>query len=100
MESNIHTNSVGAASSFAPHRLQQPIAGESVAEIHFRYQSVIKGAEVAVKVAVNLAAFTMLVVCSSLRYAAPAIQTNPFRRCRSANRGTGFLAAEMKEYDA
>jgi hypothetical protein len=43
---------------------------QSVAEIHFRYQSVIKGAWVAVKAAVNLSAFTMLVICSLLRYAA------------------------------
>jgi hypothetical protein len=70
---------------------------ESVAEIHFRYQSVIKGAWVAVKVAVNLSAFTMLVIPSLLRYAARL----PSQQIRSgANRGTGFLAAEMKEYDA
>ncbi|PYI58676.1 MAG: hypothetical protein DMC60_12245 [Verrucomicrobia bacterium] len=68
-----------------------------MAEIHFRYQSVIKGAWVAVKVAVNLSAFIMLVICSLLRYAArlPSIQIRS-----GANRGTGFLAAEMKEYDA
>jgi hypothetical protein len=71
-----------------------------VAKIHFRYQSVIKGAEVVVKVAVNLSAFTMLVICSSPRYAAPAIQTNPFRRMPHRKSGTGFLAAEMKENDA
>jgi hypothetical protein len=70
---------------------------ESVAEIHFRYQSVIKGAQVAVNVAANLAAFTMLVICSLLRYAARL----PSQQIRSgADRGTGFLAAEMKEYDA
>jgi heme exporter protein D len=52
---------------------------------------------VAVDVAVNLAAFAMLVVHSLLRYAArlPSTQ-NPFRR-KSGNR---ILAAEMKEYDA
>jgi len=43
--------------------------------------------------------FTVLVLLSLLRYAAPVIQTNPFRRCRNVS-GTGFLAAEMKEYDA
>jgi len=39
----------------------------------------------------------MLVICSLLRYAArlPSIQIRS-----GANRGTGFLAAEMKEYDA
>jgi hypothetical protein len=50
-------------------------------------------------VAANLAAFAMLVLCSLLRYAAPAIQTKPFRPCQSANREQD-LAAEMKEYDA
>jgi hypothetical protein len=70
---------------------------ESVAEIHFRYQSVIKGAQIAVKVAVNLSAFTVLVICSLLRYAARL----PSKQIRSgADRGTGFLAAEIKEYDA
>jgi hypothetical protein len=43
---------------------------------------------------------TVLVLLSLLRYAAPVIQTNPSRRCRNAISGTGFLAAEMKEYDA
>ena len=71
-----------------------------MAEIHFRYQSVIKGAQVVVKVAVNLSAFTMLVIYSSLRYAAPAIQTNPFRRMPHRKSGNRILAAEMKEYDA
>jgi hypothetical protein len=73
---------------------------ESVAEIHFRYQSVIKGALVAVKVAVNLSAFTMLVICSLLRYAALPSKQIRSGDAESANRGTGFLAAEMKEYDA
>jgi hypothetical protein len=70
---------------------------ESVAEIHFRYQSVIKGAWAVAKVAVNLSAFTMLVIGSLLRDAArlPSTQ-NPFQR-KSGNR---ILAAEMKEYDA
>jgi hypothetical protein len=70
-----------------------------VAKIHFRYQSVIKGAEVTVKLAVNLAVFAMLVLYSSLRYAAP-----PSKQIRSCNAdvqiGNRFLAAEMKEYDA
>jgi hypothetical protein len=39
----------------------------------------------------------MLVICSLLRSAARL----PSKQIRSgANRGTGFLAAEMKEYDA
>ncbi|MEH2522155.1 MULTISPECIES: hypothetical protein [unclassified Bradyrhizobium] len=68
-----------------------------MAEIHFRYQSVIEGAQVAAKLAVNLSAFTMLVIGSLLRYAARL----PSQQIRSgADRGTGFLAAEMKEYDA
>jgi len=68
-----------------------------VAEIHVKYQSVIKGAWAAEKVAANLSAFTMLVIRSLLRYAArlPSKQV-----CSGADRGTGFLAAEMKEYDA
>jgi hypothetical protein len=41
----------------------------------------------------------VLVLCSSLRYAAPhpnkSVPAMPKR-----NSGTGFLAAEMKEYDA
>jgi hypothetical protein len=70
---------------------------ESVAEIHFRYQLVIKGALAVAEVAVNLSAFTLLVIASLLRYAARL----PSKQIRSgANRGTGFLAAEMKEYDA
>jgi hypothetical protein len=41
-----------------------------------------------------LSAFTMLVIGSLLRYAARL----PSQQIRSgANRGTGFLAAEMKE---
>jgi len=35
-----------------------------------------------------------------LRYAAPAIQSNPVPEMPKRNSGTGFLAAEMKEYDA
>jgi hypothetical protein len=46
-----------------------------------------------------LAAFAMLVLLSLLRYAASAIQTNSFRNAE-ARSGTGFVAAEMKEYDA
>jgi hypothetical protein len=70
---------------------------ESVAEIHFRYQLAIKGALAVAEVAVNLSAFTLLVIASLLRYAARL----PSKQIRSgANRGTGFLAAEMKEYDA
>jgi hypothetical protein len=39
----------------------------------------------------------MLVIASLLRYAARL----PSKQIRSgANRGTGFFAAEMKEYDA
>jgi hypothetical protein len=74
---------------------------ESVAEIHFRYQSVIKGAWVAVRVAVNLSAFTMLVICSLLRYAAtPAVQTKSVPATPHRKSGNRILAAEMKEYDA
>jgi hypothetical protein len=39
----------------------------------------------------------MLVICSLLRYAA-RLPSNQIRS--GADRGTGFLAAEMKEYDA
>jgi hypothetical protein len=42
----------------------------------------------------------MLVLRSLLRYPAPAIQTNPFRRCQDANREQDFLLPKMKEYDA
>jgi hypothetical protein len=70
-----------------------------VAEIHVKYQSVIKGAWVAEKVAVNLTAFTMLVIGSLLRYAA-RLPSKQIRSGADADRGTGFLAAEMKEYDA
>jgi hypothetical protein len=58
-------------------------------KIHVKYQSVIFGAEIVV----NLAAFAMLVQCSSLR-----TRRLPSKQIRSAmpkrNRGTGFLAAE------
>jgi hypothetical protein len=43
---------------------------------------------------------TVLVLFSLLRYAAPVIQTNPIPAMPKCNSGTGFLAAEMKEYDA
>jgi hypothetical protein len=73
---------------------------ESVAEIHFRYQSVIKGAQVAVKVAANLSAFTMLVTVRCCVYAARL----PSRQIRSGDVssqiGNRIFAAEMKEYDA
>jgi len=42
----------------------------------------------------------MLVICSSPRYAAPAIQTKSVPAMPTCKSGTGFLAAEMKEYDA
>jgi len=42
----------------------------------------------------------VLVLCSLLRYAAPAIQSNPSRRCRNAIREQDFLLLKMKEYDA
>jgi hypothetical protein len=35
-----------------------------------------------------------------LRYAAPANPENPPPALPKSNSGTGFLAAEMKEYDA
>jgi hypothetical protein len=74
---------------------------ESVAEIHFRYQSVIKGALVAAKVAVNLSAFAVLVVHSSLRDAARLpIQTKSVPAMPHRKSGNRILAAEMKEYDA
>jgi hypothetical protein len=40
-ESTIQTSPVGAASSYAPHRLQQPISAAGVTKIHVKYQSVI-----------------------------------------------------------
>ena len=40
----------------------------------------------------------MLVLRSLLRYAAPAIQKNPSRSCRSAARARGFSAVEMKDH--
>jgi hypothetical protein len=42
----------------------------------------------------------VLVLCSLLRYAAPAIQIKSIPAMPKRNSGTGFLAAEMKEYDA
>jgi hypothetical protein len=42
----------------------------------------------------------MLVICSLLRYAALPSKQIRSGDAESANRGTGFLAAEMKEYDA
>jgi len=72
-----------------------------VAEIHFRYQPVIKGASIAVKVAVNLSAFTMLVIRSLLRYAAtPAVPSKSVPATSHRKSGNRILAAEMKEYDA
>jgi len=41
-----------------------------------------------------------LVLCSLLRYAAPAIQTKSVPAMPKRKSGTGFHAAEMKEYDA
>jgi hypothetical protein len=46
-----------------------------------------------------LAAFALLVVGTLLRYAAPAIPQNPPAMPKRKS-GTGFHAAEMKEYDA
>jgi hypothetical protein len=40
-ESTVHTSLVGAASSYAPLHLQQPIATGGVTKIHVKYQSVI-----------------------------------------------------------
>jgi hypothetical protein len=42
----------------------------------------------------------VLVLSSLLRYAAPAIQIKSIPAMPKRNSGTGFLAAEMKEYDA
>jgi hypothetical protein len=42
----------------------------------------------------------VLVLCSLLRYAAPAIQIKSIPAMPKRNSGKGFLAAEMKEYDA
>jgi len=87
---------VCAASSYAPLHLQQSIPSASVTKIHVRYQSVILRAEIVV----NLAAFAMLVLYSSLRYAAPAHPNKSVPAMPKCKSGTGFLAAEMKEYDA
>ena len=54
----------------------------------------------AVNIAANLASFAMLVVGSSLRYAAPAIQTKSVPAKPHRKSGNWILAAEMKEYDA
>jgi hypothetical protein len=61
-----------------------------VAKIHFKYQSVILRAEIAA----NLAAFTMLVLCTLLRYAAPAHPDRSVPATPKSQSGTGFLAAE------
>jgi hypothetical protein len=47
-----------------------------------------------------LAAFAMLVLYSSLRYAARAHPDKSVPAMPKCKSGTGFLAAEMKEHDA
>jgi hypothetical protein len=42
----------------------------------------------------------VLVLTSSLRYATPAAQTQSIPAMPTHDLGAGFLAAEMKEYDA
>jgi hypothetical protein len=42
----------------------------------------------------------VLVLCSLLRYAAPANPNKSVPVMPKRDSGTGFLAAEMKEYDA
>ena len=49
--------------------------------------------------AANLAAFASACLCSLLRYAA-AIPIKSVPAMPKRNSGTGFLAAEMKDYDA
>jgi hypothetical protein len=75
---------------------QQSIAKKAKAEIHIRFQLVMKS----VDVVVNLAAFASACpwFVAALRGAChPRKSTPAMPKCNS---GTGFLAAEMKEYDA
>jgi hypothetical protein len=75
--------------------LQQPIVENIGREIHFIYQ-LVEQAAMSPQIWPHL---PVLVLCSLLRYAAPhpnkSVPAMPKR-----NSGTGFLAAEMKEYDA
>jgi hypothetical protein len=75
---------------------QQPIAKKAKAGIHVRFQPVIRCAGIVV----NLAAFTSAcpLFVAALRGACPSHQIPPAMPKR--NSGTGFFAAEMKEYDA
>jgi hypothetical protein len=75
---------------------QQPIVKKIGAKIHIRYQSVNKD----VDAAANLAAFDSACpsLIAALRGACHPDKSLPaMPKCDS---GTGFLAAEMKEYDA
>src|SRR5258708_36028601 len=78
------------------HASQQPIAKKTRTKIRVRYQSVNRGLDVAA----NLAAFSgacphlVAALCGACR---PNKSVPAMPKCDS---GTGFLAAEMKEYDA
>jgi hypothetical protein len=75
---------------------QQSIAKKAKAEIHFRFQLVMKS----VGVVVNLAAFASAcpLFVAALRGACHPTKSSP--AMPTHNSGTGFFAAEMKEYDA
>ncbi|MGH6753701.1 MAG: hypothetical protein ACREDP_16200 [Bradyrhizobium sp.] len=75
---------------------QQPIVNNIGWKIRFIYQLV----ELGLDAAANLAAFTSAcpLLVAALRGACHPIKSVPAKPKR--NSGTGFLAAEMKEYDA
>jgi hypothetical protein len=84
------------ASSFCRLAPQQSIANNAALEISMRYQMVIRD----VALAANLAAFTS--ACSFFVAAVRGV-CNPTKSVPAMpkrNSGTGFFAAEMKEYDA
>jgi hypothetical protein len=75
---------------------QQPIVNKSRRKIHVIYQLVDRGVDVAANLAAITGACPLLV--AALRGACHPNKSVPAMPKR--NSGTGFLAAEMKEYDA
>src|SRR3979490_2370926 len=74
---------------------QQPIAKKAKAEIHVRFQPVIRCAGIVVNLAAFASACPLFV--AALRGTCHPRNSTPAMPKR--NSGTGFLAAEMKEYD-
>jgi hypothetical protein len=99
MESIVRIGTVAAASSFAPRRLQYPIAGRLLQKYTLNISwlfNVQKSSSMSPQIWPHLPCLSSARCCATRHL--PSHKIPPAMPKRKS--GTGFHAAEMKEYDA